>query len=229
MPGEDNNIRLAGHAILRALGVRDTLKVENLESNEGLYYLDSYFTLFNHTGPRVDAPVRQTKKGAALDAFSLDQFIGQAKFLNYRDRAWNLPISLEDIKNHHIVPDDIVIAYVGFKIPDDTTELPAYTALTPDAAEYLASLPIKAYATDAPGADNLQRTFDLFEKGETDFQKVLPVHHAFLSRNIPLIEGLHNLGMLTDENDFIFVGFPLKIAGRTGDAASMRAAALIYQ
>jgi len=51
-------------------------------------------------------------------------------------------------------------------------------------------------------------------------------HIAFLSGEIPNIEGLVNLERLAGEEEIVFVGFPLKI--RDGNGAPMRAAALVY-
>jgi kynurenine formamidase len=217
-----------GHALLNDLGVRDSVKFEHLEGTGNSYFLDSYITLFNHAGPHADAPVHLIKDGAAIDEYKLEQFYGPAKYLDFSDKPWESLITMEEIKKFGIKPNDIIIINIGFKVPEDPDEIPAYAALSPEAAQYLAELPIKAYATDAPGVDNFQRLFESFSKGETELENWGPVHYVFLSRQIPLIEGLYNIDALKDENNIIFVGFPLKTTGKAGDAAPMRAAAIIY-
>ncbi len=53
------------------------------------------------------------------------------------------------------------------------------------------------------------------------------MHHAFLPRGIPVIEGLLvNLDALLGESNPVFVGFPLKVPD--GDGSPIRAAALVY-
>jgi len=55
---------------------------------------------------------------------------------------------------------------------------------------------------------------------------VLSVMVAFLSREIPNIEGLTGLDQLVGEKNAVFVGFPLKVQGASG--GMMRAVALVY-
>jgi kynurenine formamidase len=45
---------------------------------------------------------------------------------------------------------------------------------------------------------------------------------------IPVIEQLVNLNAIVGEEDVVFVGFPLKLTGKAGDAGVMRAVALVY-
>ena len=94
------------------------------------------------------------------------------------------------------------------------------------AAHYLAEIPVKAFGTDALGVDGIRRLFDVMQHGATGFANLLPIYHAFLSREIPVIEQLVNLDRIVDEDHVVFVGFPLKIAD--GNGAPMRAAALVY-
>ena len=57
-------------------------------------------------------------------------------------------------------------------------------------------------------------------------EHVIPEHLAFLSREIPNIEGLVGLERLIGEDNIVFVGFPLKLEGASGGI--MRPAALLY-
>ena len=50
---------------------------------------------------------------------------------------------------------DIVIIFTGYAPPSSDDELPAVIALTNEAAEYLAGLPIRAFGTDAFGVESL--------------------------------------------------------------------------
>jgi kynurenine formamidase len=225
---EDMKVRLIGHAFLNDLGVRDSVVFEHLEGSEDLYFLDSYITLFNHAGPHADAPIHLIRGGATIDEYTLDLFYGKARYLDFSNKPSDSPITLEEIKAIKIDIGDIVILDIGFKVPNDPDELPAYAALSPEAAEYLAELPIKAYATDAPGVDNVQRIMKSFSEGKSKLEEWGPVHYAFLSREIPIIEGLCNLETLRGKEEIVFVGFPLKTTGKAGDGAPMRAAALIY-
>ena len=59
-----------------------------------------------------------------------------------------------------------------------------------------------------------------------DNKYVYSEHIAFLSREIPIIEGLINLDKIIDEDNVVFIGFPLKVEGGSGEL--MRAVALVY-
>lgn len=225
---EDLPVRTLGHAFLAAMGARDTTQFEHIEGDESFYYLDSYITLFNHAGPHADAPVHLISGGKAMDELPLTHFFGPARVLDYSALSRTDTVSLAQLQEHAIQPGDIVILYVGYEVPQGPDELPSYPALSPEAAAYLAELPVKAYATDAPSVDVPARLVELMGQGLTGLENLLPVHHAFLSREIPVIEALTNLQSILNEDEVVFVGFPLKTTGKAGDAGVMRAAALVY-
>ena len=85
-----------------------------------------------------------------------------------------------------------------------------------EAAEYLAGIPIKAFASNIPSLGSVKRYFQLIEEGLTGSENIFPEHYAFLSRDIPNIEGLANLESLIGEEEIVFVGFPLKIKNGNG-------------
>jgi kynurenine formamidase len=225
---EDLPVRVVGHALLSGIGARDSTEFEHIEGDGSLYYLDSYITLFNHAGPHADAPLHLIPDGKAIDQLELANFFGPAQVLDYRSLARTDKVPISELQKHNIQAGDIIILYVGYEVPTDPEELPVYPVLSPAAAEYLAELPVRAFATDVPGVDDVLRLMDLWEQGVTGLANLLPVHHAFLSREIPVIEQLVNLDAIVGEEDVVFVGFPVKLTGKAGDAGVMRAAALVY-
>jgi kynurenine formamidase len=225
---EDLPVRMVGHKLLSNLGVRDRNKFEHIEGSEPMYYLDSYITLFNHAGPHVDAPIHLIENGSSVDKYDLERFIGYAKIMDFSNRTSEEAITVKDIQKYDIRAGDIAIAYVGYIPPVNPEELPTHSVLSREAAEYLARLPVKAFATDSPGVDNVGSLTRMLEEGITGVENLLPVHYAFLSRRIPIIETLVNLNVIAGEKKVVFVGFPLKTSGKAGDAGPMRAVALIY-
>jgi len=93
-------------------------------------------------------------------------------------------------------------------------------------AVFISTDPIKAFASDMPSLGSMKGYMKLIEQGVTGSENICPEHIAFLSREIPNIEGLVNLESLVGEEEIMFVGFPLKI--QDGNGAPMRAAALVY-
>lgn len=107
--------------------------------------------------------------------------------------------------------DDIVIAFVGYTPPATAEQLPSYAFLSGSAAEYLATLPIKAFATDMPSLGGIRQYIELSAQGVQGSDNFLPEHFAFLSREIPVFEGLVNLEAIVNEPNLVFSAFPLKV------------------
>ena len=226
---EDLPLRMWGSKPLNDFGFREITRFEHVvveDTSLGLYAVDSYLTLFNHAGPHHDAPSHMIKGAKTTDEFPLDRFFGPARVLDFRLRPKHQPIPADDFRGQGIRPGDIVIAFVGYTAPSDPNELPSYPYLSVEAAEYLASIPVRAFGTDALGVDGIPQLYRAMEEGVTGFENLLPVHHAFLSREVTVIEQLVNLDKLVDEKNVVFVGFPLKI--QAGNGSPMRAAALLY-
>jgi kynurenine formamidase len=211
---------------LSDFGLQDTTSFEHVVTEEPFYLAVSYLTLWNHAGLHCDAPSHIIKGATPTDRFPLEKFLGPARVLDFRFKPKNEPLLRADFEDKRIESDSIVIAFVGYTPPTDPDDLPSYAYLSGDAAEYLAGIPIKAFATDMPGVCGFRRVYELLEEGITGSENVLPEHYAFLSRDIPVIEGVVNLESLVSEENIVFVGFPLKI--RDGNAGPIRAAALVY-
>jgi len=225
---EDMPVRLMGPFFFNMLGMDPTVEFKHFIGEPPMYYLDSYITLFNHAGPHADAPLHMIPNTAAIDEYNLEDFFGHARILDFSERPGDDFVTLEEIKAFNIRKGDIVIFYCGFKVTKGPDEVPNYTVPTKEAAEYLASLPVKCYATDGLAVDNMPMLIERFGQGVTDLEEFGPVHYAFLSKGVPIIEGLQNLDAITQYDEVVFAGFPLKTSGKAGDAAPMRAVALIY-
>jgi kynurenine formamidase len=136
-----------------------------------------------------------------------------------------------------IEPGEVVVAVTGCKGFKD--ECPG---LSPEAARYLASIPILAFATDnwtisdqtppsrARFAELIKAGREAKARGEAlplkKGEDVYPEHFALLSQGVMNIEGLTNLATLIGERRVVFVGLPLKI--EKGNGGPMRAAAFVY-
>ncbi|MBI4501803.1 MAG: cyclase family protein [Gemmatimonadetes bacterium] len=225
--GEDAPVRSVGRKFLKDFGLPEATVFHHTVSEEPMYFADSKLELFNHVGPHHDAPSHVIKGARATDSFSLDQFIGVAKVLDFRSKPKDTPLTRADFEGRGLVAGDVVIAYVGYTAPTGPDEYPSYAYLSGEAAEYLATLPVRLFATDMPSLAGLKNLAALMAKGELKGTKDLaPEHYAFASHEIPSIEGLVNLEQIVNEPHVVFVGFPLKI--KDGNAGPIRAAALVY-
>ena len=223
---EDLPVRMSGQKFLRDSGFRESTTFEHVVAEEPLYVIDSYLTIFNHAGPHVDAPNHLAKGAKSVDEISLDEVFGTARLLDRRAGARDEAVSLAEVQASGIRAGEIFILYAGYETPDGADELPTYPYLSREAAEFLADLPIKAFATDTASVDSFRRFYEALESGATGYEALAPIHYVFLTREIPVIEQLVNLQSLVDEAQFVFVGFPLKV--EDGNGGPMRAAALLY-
>jgi len=170
------------------------------------------YTLFNHGGPHVDAP-NHMGLGGGIDSNAIEDFSGPVRVFDVRghDNGRTIPM---DIFNGHVSAGDVVLIYTGFQPPQDDDAFPEHATLTNEAADYLASLPIRAFGTDAFSIDSLQ---DISSPS---------IHDSFLGSAIPAYEQLRNINELNAEDRMYFVGVPLNI--KDGDGMIVRPVVFVY-
>jgi kynurenine formamidase len=224
--GEDFPTVALGEKAVATFGIPPRTRFEVKVVEEPFYAGEAVYSLSNHVGPHYDPPSHVIKGGKTSDQAPLDRFYGKAKLLDFRSKPKDEPLVRSDFENRGIEAGDIVLVLVGYQAPSSPDELPSYAYLSSEAAEYLAGIPIKAFASDMPSLGSMKGYLKLMEQGLKGSESILPEHIALLSRDIPNIEGLVNLESLAGEEEIVFVGFPLKI--QDGNGAPMRAAALVY-
>lgn len=218
--------RVAGEKVATLFGSPLSTPFETHVSEEPFYVSMSLYTIDNHAGPHYDPPNHIIRGGASVESAPLDKFFGKARVLDFRSKPTGEPLLKSDFDLAGIQPGEIVIAFVGYEAPTDPDTFPSYAYLSGEAAEYLAEIPVKAFATDMPSLGSIEGYIALIEEGKSGSENIVPEHYAFLSRDIPAIEGLVNLERLVGKEEVVFVGFPLKF--EDGDGGPMRAAALVY-
>ena len=223
---EDSAVEYQGRKLVKLFGLRERTTFEHVITEDPFYSAMSYVTLFTHLGPHHDPPSHVIKGAASSDEIPLDRFFGRARLLDFRDRRRDAPLLEADFADKPIEPGEIVIAFVGYQPPDDPDDYPRFPSLSGEAAEYLATLPVKAFATDMCCLMSPEDLEQRLAKGLSGSENVLPEHYAFMSRGIPTIEALVNLEQLLGEEHIVFAGFPLKLERATGGL--MRAVALVY-
>lgn len=184
---------------------------------------NSYYTVQSHGGPHVDAP-NHIGVGGGVDTYPIEAFAGPVRVFDARDFPPGRSVPV-DVFEDSVNVGDVVLIYTGFARPESDEVVAQSTTLTYDAAEFLATLPIRAFGTDAPSVAS-------FEEGEptveapSETARAVPIHHAFLSRSIPVYEQLQNVGELFGHERMFFVGVPLNI--RNGDAMIVRPVVFVY-
>jgi kynurenine formamidase len=222
---EDLPENVWGKAILRDGGYTKSNSFEIINwplGSEGDQGPNSYYTLFNHGGPHVDAPNHIGLVGG-IDSYSVDSFVGKLKVFDVSDFPNGRTIPIDFFKEKIIEPGDIVIIYTDYSPPVTDDDYPETITLTPEATEYLCKIPVRAFGTDSWSTGNVQADPVL---GNDEISSMAPVHHAFLSRGIPIYEQLFNVEKLLNKQNMYFVGVPLNI--KDGDGMMVRPVVLIY-
>lgn len=184
---------------------------------------NSYFTLFNHGGPHVDAPNHIGFEGG-IDSYPVEVFSGSARVFDVSDYATGRTVGVDFFSNKGIRHNDIVLMYTGYNPPQDDESYPEVITLTREAAEFLADIPIRAIGTDA------QSFYTYHDKrpveADTVLGRVAPIHEVFLSQGIPIYEQLFNLDQLLGKENLFFTGVPLNIID--GDGMVVRPIVFAY-
>lgn len=171
-------------------------------------YRETLLHMFSHTGTHMDAPAHMLLDGAPLDSYGADRFTGTAVVIDCRDEA-NISLSL--LKRYDLTGVDFVLFCTGW---DKKWGTPAYyegfPCLTPDAAAYLAALPLKGVGED---------TISLDPCDSADF----PNHITLMKADFVNTENLTGLDALMGRR-FTFVTLPLKF--ENSDGCSCRAIAM---
>lgn len=181
-----------------------------------------YFTLFNHGGPHVDAP-NHVGLGGGLDTYDVEAFVGPLKVFDASEYGPGRTVPADLFEARDIRPGDIVVMYTSYTPPQED-EYPEVISLTREAAEHLAEIPVRAFGTNGLGVDSLNDQSPV--STDSALVQAAPIHHSFLSRNIPVFESLVNVETLLDEQNMYFVGVPLNI--KDGDGMMVRPIVLIY-
>ena len=223
---EDLPQRFWGKAMLKQVGF-DRLNVFEVKHwsfqapSGDLKGSNSFFTLFNHGGPHVDAP-NHVSVGGGIDSYRMDSFVGPLRVLDARRFKPGRTIPV-DLFRDSVKAGYIVLVYTNYKV-EHPDSVPKMVTLTQEAAEYLAGLPVRAFGTDAGGVDSPQET--AMGRGDTPGAQLTPVHNAFLSRGIPVYEELVSLDRLIGKPRLYFVGVPLNM--KNGDGMLVRPVAFVY-
>lgn len=213
-----------GKGLLTSMGFEDSNNFDVITWDFGpVTGSNSYFRLFNHGGPHVDAP-NHVGLGLGVDSYPIDSLVGPLKVFDFSHLEVGRTITTEMVSNLNIAAGDVVIIYTGYSVgskPD--SEWWPCVAPTHEAAEYLADIPVRAFGTDC-GVESV--TDQSLVDTDNPIAKAIPGHYAFLSRGIPVYETLVNVDSLLGKSNMYFVGVPLNI--KDGDGMLVRPVVLVY-
>jgi kynurenine formamidase len=215
---EDIAQKVAGSAFLAANGIDRLNEFEIITwtadiGGGSVSGSNAFYTLANHGGPHVDAP-NHVGLGGGIDSYPINAFAGPLKVFDVSEYPNGFTVPVDVFKGQGIEPGDVVLIYTNYAPPMDEESYPETVTIKREAAEYLAEIPIRAFATDAYSVANVQQQAVVESMDPT--AKVVPIHHSFLSRGIPVYEQLFNVDKLIDKEMMFFVGVPVNISDGDG-------------
>lgn len=213
-----------GKALLKEMDFTEPNRFDVLARTFGpVSVSNSYYTLFNHGGPHVDAP-NHVGLGEGLDSYPVESFAGPLKVFDFSHLPTGRSITKEMLTDLPIDSGDIVLIYTGFSLPESEDDWPQAIALDYEAATYLAALTVRAFGTDALNVESMTDQSPV--PSDDEVARMIPGHHAFLSKGIPIFEQLVNIDKLLGRKSMFFVGAPLNI--KDGDGMMVRPLVLVY-
>jgi kynurenine formamidase len=178
------------------------IKIFTYPPGELMHYID----MESHISTHIEAPshfvpvIHPGKKASDISELALTKFFGMATLIDCKNFPARTPIGKAALEKFEIQEDDIVL--IG-RCPYQGEDR---CYMVKDGAEYLAQKKIKMVGVDDtvfPENPLINRPRDL---------KKYFTHELMLSNDIPIIEGLANLGELKKPR-FLFFGFAAKMGG----------------
>lgn len=204
------------------------------QTDKGFYYSAYKFSMAEHGGTHLDAPVHFAKGKNPVDKISLDKLNGEAIIID-------VVAQCEQNRDYRITPEDVQAwEKENGKIPEQSLLFfkTGFGKYWPDKKKYLGTT-----LTGQSGVDNLHfpgihpKTASWLIKNRKinaigldtpsiDFgqSKLFETHQILFNENIPAFENVANLDLLPAKGAWV-IALPLKITG--GSGSPLRIVALV--
>jgi len=176
-------------------------QVQTWEMDGGAPVNVSALTMSTHSGTHADAPLHYDASGADIASVDLEPYLGECLVVDARSA--NGEVRVGDLPHLHSA--DRVLFRTLDRFPYDRW-VGNFTAISPEAVEWMAVQGVKLVGTDAPSIDP-QNSQDM------------AAHKAVLAADMRVLEGL----VMDDvpAGRYELIALPLPIVG--GDASPVRA------
>lgn len=175
-------------------------------------FRETLLRFFSHTGTHMDAPAHMLSGAPSLDQLDINAFGGSAMRIDLTALVPGDVVSramLEERLAGKPRPDFLLLATGWDRFWGSADYFSPFPTLSPDAASYLATLPLKGVGVDVISVDPM---------GSVEY----PVHKALLGAGMVIVENLRGLTALPSE-DVTFLALPLLYLN--ADGAPVRAVA----
>ena len=186
-------------------------KIEQIKNLDSDGYRAKRLTITTHTGTHIDSPSHLFKSGATLDEISPEQFLGTAIVADVSSAKDTIEVSDIKLPKADIFNTDFLLLYTGAEEVIETEGSDSQTpVLSQEAADFLASMPLKGVGFDALSPDDIK-------------SRDLKNHRTFFHSKMIIIENLINLKKLPIGKQFCLVALPLLASDSDGCPARVLA------
>ena len=185
-------------------------------------FMETYISLYSHTGTHIDAPVHLYADGFTLDKYPIEQFVGKALVVDCRklQKGENISMLLLEEKGSALYDADFLLFLTGHSNlwghPDYFANFPI---LSDEVVEWINSRKLKGIGIDAPSFDPV--TINELEQAGDELRN----HRAILKTNNTIL--LENLCKLEDIGNELFTLCALPLNTKNADGAPARIIAII--
>jgi arylformamidase len=177
------------------------------------------FSIFDHIGTHMDAPIHTNEDGVALEGVDISRLIGEAVVLDLYKGDVDYGYTVEDLAGAkpEVRAGDIVLIYSGYRDVESASDRIKQTYLTPEAAQWLVDRGVKAVGCEPAGIEHLPDGYFVHRwyAKDTPDPPSWPAHRILLGSHVYIMEGLTNLERLRGQR-VRFAALPLLLPGLTG-------------
>lgn len=175
------------------------------------------WTLNDHFGTHLDAPIHVVENAPSVDQVDINRLMGEAVVIDC-SFANGRGLTGEDFERAEpgVEPGDIVLIYSAEQPATIDEYVTSQTFVTPEGARWLVERQVKAVGVQPFSFEHLYEA--LFVRDE--YNKATPpphfeAHQIVLSNDIYIIEGLGNLDQVVGRR-LRFAALPLPVPGSSG-------------
>lgn len=174
------------------------------------------WTLGDHWGTHLDAPIHVVPNTPGIDKIELDRVFGEAVVLDCSfARGRGLTGADFERAQPGVKAGDIVLIYSAELPGTIDTFITEQTYVTEDGAAWLVSKGVKSVGVEPTGIEHVYQRVVVDQCYRPEVENPWPAHHILLSANVYIIEGLTNLDKLVGER-VNFSALPLPVPGSSG-------------
>jgi len=175
------------------------------------------WTLTDHFGTHLDAPIHIVPNSASVDQIDINRLIGEAVVLDCSFATGRGLTGADFARAKPAVrADDIVLIYSAEQPGTSAEYLRHQTYVTPDGAAWLVKQGIKAVGVEPFSFENLYEGIFVKHYYRTDVPgPIWPAHAICLQDNVYILEGLGNLERIVGKR-VRFCALPLPVPGSSG-------------